>query len=165
MLFSRSALLHRYSFQRRSTKSSSGSWLSSKSLTRCIERSHVVLRRCPTVSQTEMIESWPWLTALNVVARDGIEPPTPAFSGPRSTTELSGLGVCCALCSAKSGQARAIAARRVVATFPGGEQPDGSVPETEAADRGCRAEYSNGTRNRPNARATLSFEAIGLRIA
>jgi hypothetical protein len=26
------------------------------------------------------------------VARDGIEPPTPAFSGPRSTTELSGLG-------------------------------------------------------------------------
>jgi hypothetical protein len=27
-----------------------------------------------------------------VVARDGIEPPTPAFSGPRSTTELSGLG-------------------------------------------------------------------------
>jgi hypothetical protein len=29
---------------------------------------------------------------LQVVARDGIEPPTPAFSGPRSTTELSGLG-------------------------------------------------------------------------
>ena len=28
-----------------------------------------------------------------MVARDGIEPPTPAFSGPRSTTELSGLGV------------------------------------------------------------------------
>jgi hypothetical protein len=28
------------------------------------------------------------------VARDGIEPPTPAFSGPRSTTELSGLGMC-----------------------------------------------------------------------
>ena len=28
---------------------------------------------------------------LNVVARDGIEPPTPAFSGPRSTTELPGL--------------------------------------------------------------------------
>ena len=28
---------------------------------------------------------------LKVVARDGIEPPTPAFSGPRSTTELSGL--------------------------------------------------------------------------
>ena len=28
---------------------------------------------------------------LRVVARDGIEPPTPAFSGPRSTTELSGL--------------------------------------------------------------------------
>src|ERR1700748_20786 len=28
----------------------------------------------------------------NVVARAGIEPPTPAFSGPRSTTELSGLG-------------------------------------------------------------------------
>jgi hypothetical protein len=26
-----------------------------------------------------------------VVARDGIEPPTPAFSGPRSTTELPGL--------------------------------------------------------------------------
>jgi hypothetical protein len=25
-----------------------------------------------------------------MVARDGIEPPTPAFSGPRSTTELSG---------------------------------------------------------------------------
>src|SRR6185503_8347759 len=31
--------------------------------------------------------------ARRVVARDGIEPPTPAFSGPRSTTELSGLGV------------------------------------------------------------------------
>jgi hypothetical protein len=30
---------------------------------------------------------------MQVVARDGIEPPTPAFSGPRSTTELSGLGV------------------------------------------------------------------------
>jgi hypothetical protein len=28
---------------------------------------------------------------FKVVARDGIEPPTPAFSGPRSTTELSGL--------------------------------------------------------------------------
>src|SRR5215469_443212 len=26
-----------------------------------------------------------------MVARDGIEPPTPAFSGPRSTTELPGL--------------------------------------------------------------------------
>ena len=25
------------------------------------------------------------------MARDGIEPPTPAFSGPRSTTELPGL--------------------------------------------------------------------------
>ena len=28
---------------------------------------------------------------MQVVARDGIEPPTPAFSGPRSTTELPGL--------------------------------------------------------------------------
>src|SRR3981081_2210527 len=28
-----------------------------------------------------------------MVARDGIEAPTPAFSGPRSTTELSGLGI------------------------------------------------------------------------
>src|ERR1700677_381364 len=28
---------------------------------------------------------------MGMVARDGIEPPTPAFSGPRSTTELSGL--------------------------------------------------------------------------
>src|SRR5260370_24917075 len=26
-----------------------------------------------------------------MVTRDGIEPPTPAFSGPRSTTELPGL--------------------------------------------------------------------------
>jgi hypothetical protein len=34
------------------------------------------------------IALWSW----KVVARDGIEPPTPAFSGPRSTTELSGLG-------------------------------------------------------------------------
>jgi hypothetical protein len=32
------------------------------------------------------------IIARKVVARDGIEPPTPAFSGPRSTTELSGLG-------------------------------------------------------------------------
>src|ERR1039458_9228097 len=29
--------------------------------------------------------------AQRMVARDGIEPPTPAFSGPRSTTELPGL--------------------------------------------------------------------------
>src|SRR5260370_20255661 len=28
-----------------------------------------------------------------MVAKEGIEPPTPAFSGPRSTTELSGLGI------------------------------------------------------------------------
>src|ERR1700733_11393 len=28
---------------------------------------------------------------VQMVARDGIEPPTPAFSGPRSTTELPGL--------------------------------------------------------------------------
>ena len=33
------------------------------------------------------------LDEKEVVARDGIEPPTPAFSGPRSTTELSGLGM------------------------------------------------------------------------
>ena len=39
---------------------------------------------------------------LKVVARDGIEPPTPAFSGPRSTTELPGLGF-----NAPSGQPRA----------------------------------------------------------
>jgi hypothetical protein len=32
------------------------------------------------------------LARILMVARDGIEPPTPAFSGPRSTTELSGLG-------------------------------------------------------------------------
>src|SRR5271170_611583 len=32
------------------------------------------------------------LVDVGMVARDGIEPPTPAFSGPRSTTELSGLG-------------------------------------------------------------------------
>jgi hypothetical protein len=34
---------------------------------------------------------WKFDLAEGVVARDGIEPPTPAFSGPRSTTELSGL--------------------------------------------------------------------------
>src|SRR5271170_6246495 len=33
------------------------------------------------------------LVDVGMVARDGIEPPTPAFSGPRSTAELSGLGV------------------------------------------------------------------------
>ncbi len=32
-----------------------------------------------------------YLIYLKMVARDGIEPPTPAFSGPRSTTELPGL--------------------------------------------------------------------------
>ena len=32
-----------------------------------------------------------WVGLRIVVARDGIEPPTPAFSGPRSTTELPGL--------------------------------------------------------------------------
>jgi hypothetical protein len=31
---------------------------------------------------------WDWMSEM--VARDGIEPPTPAFSGPRSTTELPG---------------------------------------------------------------------------
>ena len=35
----------------------------------------------------------PYANDSKVVARDGIEPPTPAFSGPRSTTELSGLGI------------------------------------------------------------------------
>jgi hypothetical protein len=29
---------------------------------------------------------------IEMVAREGIEPPTPAFSGPRSTTELPGRG-------------------------------------------------------------------------
>ena len=52
-----------------------------------------------------------------MVARDGIEPPTPAFSGPRSTTELSGLGVCCASAVPRCGQARAIAALRSWQSF------------------------------------------------
>ena len=38
-----------------------------------------------------MSQIWQPLSPYKVVARDGIEPPTPAFSGPRSTTELSGL--------------------------------------------------------------------------
>ena len=39
-----------------------------------------------------------------MVARDGIEPPTPAFSGPRSTTELPGLSAnCVAISCAGSG--------------------------------------------------------------
>jgi hypothetical protein len=44
--------------------------------------------------------SWTFseLPGEDVVARDGIEPPTPAFSGPRSTTELSGLGNSKELC-------------------------------------------------------------------
>ena len=39
-------------------------------------------------SERGLMEFW----LLKMVARDGIEPPTPAFSGPRSTTELPGLG-------------------------------------------------------------------------
>jgi unsaturated rhamnogalacturonyl hydrolase len=39
----------------------------------------------------EMAASVAAIQSPDVVARDGIEPPTPAFSGPRSTTELSGL--------------------------------------------------------------------------
>ena len=35
----------------------------------------------------------PRANELGMVARDGIEPPTPAFSGPRSTTELPGLSL------------------------------------------------------------------------
>jgi hypothetical protein len=41
-----------------------------------------------------------------MVARDGIEPPTPAFSGPRSTTELPGLSAdlrCKILCGSPAG--------------------------------------------------------------
>ena len=34
-----------------------------------------------------------------MVARDGIEPPTPAFSGPRSTTELPGLSADLSSCN------------------------------------------------------------------
>src|ERR1700679_4160084 len=47
--------------------------------------------KCPVVSKFST-EAKPGMGCASVmVARDGIEPPTPAFSGPRSTTELSGL--------------------------------------------------------------------------
>ena len=43
------------------------------------------------------------LVKNGVVARDGIEPPTPAFSGPRSTTELSGLSRELHICAGSGG--------------------------------------------------------------
>jgi hypothetical protein len=45
----------------------------------------------PRVSQGEAFLSIASKLLEIMVARDGIEPPTPAFSGPRSTTELPGL--------------------------------------------------------------------------
>src|SRR5205807_9418350 len=48
-------------------------------------------RRCNPVSRG-CFYRFRLRVVIQMVARDGIEPPTPAFSGPRSTTELSGLG-------------------------------------------------------------------------
>ncbi len=68
--------------------------LCSLGMTRCIGSVH---SRQAWLFKREPIHD-AWRAAFQkfsarVVARDGIEPPTPAFSGPRSTTELSGLGV------------------------------------------------------------------------
>ena len=64
-----------------------------------------------------------------MVARDGIEPPTPAFSGPRSTTELSGLGISNAVSGiAKNHRAHRFPSTHVYCTnlFGGGMLPVGN---------------------------------------
>src|SRR4051794_18954814 len=56
-------------------------------------RKHVWTMTCPTrVVHTPVSRSLQTtdFKCVYMVARDGIEPPTPAFSGPRSTTELPG---------------------------------------------------------------------------
>jgi hypothetical protein len=55
-----------------------------------VHRKRVALLSCNPLALSEKCHL---VVDYKVVARDGIEPPTPAFSGPRSTTELSGLGI------------------------------------------------------------------------
>ena len=82
-----------------------------------------------------------------VVARDGIEPPTPAFSGPRSTTELSGLGI---LSRERAHQAAKIArrARASQLRLPVGEGI--AAPSDDGAFENVDSQYSNHPGPSPN---------------
>jgi hypothetical protein len=83
-----------------------------------------------------------------VVARDGIEPPTPAFSGPRSTTELSGLG--------KKMQHKGRQVRLALVRF---ESPAWGRDLTAARLRmvfeNVETQYSNDPRHAPNLQLLL----------
>ena len=82
-----------------------------------------------------------------VVARDGIEPPTPAFSGPRSTTELSGLGM---FLRERNPQAAKIArrARASQLRLPVGEGITAS--SVDGAFENVDPQYSNPSAQAPN---------------
>ena len=82
-----------------------------------------------------------------MVARDGIEPPTPAFSGPRSTTELSGLGI---LSRERAHQAAKIArrARASQLRLPVGEGI--ADPSDDGAFENVDPQYSNHSAPSPN---------------
>src|ERR1700734_3378368 len=85
-----------------------------------------------------------------MVARDGIEPPTPAFSGPRSTTELSGLGISNAISGiAKNHRAHRFPSIHVYCTslFRGSMSPAEPATQTQT-------KYSNLTPLTPTHRAT-----------
>ena len=85
---------------------------------------------------------------LEVVARDGIEPPTPAFSGPRSTTELSGLGI---LPRERAPRAAKIArrARASQLRLPAGEGI--ADPSGDGAIENVEPQYSNHQPHRQTA--------------
>src|SRR6266851_4197983 len=93
-----------------------------------------------------------------VVARDGIEPPTPAFSGPRSTTELSGLGMQ-TLCRGSPRTTVRIDLHRSTPVAPAssGEHATGGEPVTQT-----QTKYSNlaSLRQPAPARAILSHIKI-----
>ena len=81
-----------------------------------------------------------------VVARDGIEPPTPAFSGPRSTTELSGLGRDYTVSARRQERHRAFQncapSAPLVQRLSHTSQSQGRDPRDESA-RQTQAKYSN----------------------
>src|SRR6266702_5621058 len=93
-----------------------------------------------------------------MVARDGIEPPTPAFSGPRSTTELSVLGMQ-TLCRGSPRTTVRIDLHRSTPVAPASseEHATGGEPVTQT-----QTKYSNlaALRQPATARAILSHIKI-----
>src|SRR5476649_1162576 len=92
---------------------------------------------------------------LEVVARDGIEPPTPAFSGPRSTTELSGLGMVLPCGAAKRARTGAVSSR--IACLVRGRDFWPAV--TFGAGETSWFEYTNLNVLRPNAAGHCNLAA------